>query len=105
MRPAGKGALESLYFHYPTFAARRVAELDGRRDRHPVAIAGAGPIGMTAALVLAQYGISSTLLDRKETFIDGSRAVCIARPSMQILQRIGAVEPLPSKALSRWRNA
>ncbi|MBW8854868.1 MAG: hypothetical protein JF604_11220, partial [Bradyrhizobium sp.] len=50
MRPAGKGTLESLYFDYPQFAARRVPELDGTVTRHPVLIVGAGPIGMTAAL-------------------------------------------------------
>ncbi len=102
MRPAGKGALESLYFDYPQFAARRVPELDGTVTRHPVLIVGAGPIGMTAALVLARYGIGSVLIDRKDTFNDGSRAICIARPSMHILERIGAVAPFVEKALG-WR--
>jgi 3-(3-hydroxy-phenyl)propionate hydroxylase len=102
MRPAGKGPLESLYFNYPIFPARRVAELDGAVTRHPVAIVGAGPIGMTAALVLARYGIRSVLLDRKDTFNDGSRALCIARPSMHILERIGVVTPFLRKALG-WR--
>ena len=64
MRPAGKGPLDSLYFNYPIFPARRVPELDGVSTRHPVAIVGAGPIGMTAALVLARYGIRSVLIDR-----------------------------------------
>src|SRR6266404_6383611 len=102
MRPAGKGALESLYFDYPRFAARRVPEIDGVATRHPVVIVGAGPIGMTAALVLARYGIRSVLLDRKDTFNDGSRAICIARPSMHILDRIGAAAPFVDKALG-WR--
>src|SRR4051795_8577948 len=102
MRPAGKGTLESLYFDYPRFAARRVAELDGATARHPVLIVGAGPIGMTAALVLARYGIKSVLIDRKDTFNDGSRAICIARPSMHILERVGAVAPFVGKALG-WR--
>ena len=102
MRPAGKGPLESLYFDYPRFAARRVPELDGVATRHPVLIVGAGPIGMTAALVLARYGIRSVLIDRKDTFNDGSRAICIARPSMHILERIGAVAPFVDKALG-WR--
>ena len=102
MRPAGKGALELLYFDYPQFAARRVPELDGAVTRHPVLIVGAGPIGMTAALVLARYGIRSVLIDRKDTFNDGSRAICIARPSMHILERIGAVAPFVEKALG-WR--
>ena len=102
MRPAGKGALDSLYFDYPRFAAPRVAELDGVTARHPVLIVGAGPIGMTAALVLARYGIKSVLIDRKDTFNDGSRAICIARPSMHILERIGTVAPFTEKALG-WR--
>ncbi len=102
MRPAGKGPLDSLYFDYPRFAARRVPELDGATARHPVLIVGAGPIGMTAALVLARYGIRCVLIDRKDTFNDGSRAICIARPSMHILERIGAVSPFLEKALG-WR--
>ena len=102
MRPAGKGALESLYFDYPQFTAPRVPELDGMARRHPVLIVGAGPIGMTAALVLARYGVRSVLIDRKDTFNDGSRAICIARPSMHILERIGAVAPFVEKALG-WR--
>src|SRR5882672_9312430 len=102
MRPAGKGALESLYFDYPRFAARHVPELDGAVTRHPVLIVGAGPIGMTAALVLARYGIRCVLIERKDTFNVGSRAICIARPSMHILERIGAVAPFVEKALG-WR--
>src|SRR6476620_4612008 len=102
MRPAGKGPLDSLYFDYPRFAARRVPELDGATAKHPVLIVRAGPIGMTAALVLARYGIKSVLIDRKDTFNDGSRAICIARPSMHILERIGTVAPFAEKALG-WR--
>lgn len=102
MRPAGKGPLESLYFNYPIFPARRVPELDGATARHPVAIVGGGPIGMTAALVLARYGVRSVLIDRKETFNDGSRALCIARVSMHILERIGVITPFLKKALG-WR--
>ena len=94
--------MNSLYFDYPQFAARRVPELDGAVTRQPVLIVGAGPIGMTAALVLARYGIRSVLIDRKDTFNDGSRAICIARPSMHILERIGAVAPFVEKALG-WR--
>ena len=102
MRPAGKGPLDSLYFNYPIFPVGHAPERDGVKVRHPVVIAGAGPIGMTAALALAGYGVRSVLLDRKETFNDGSRAICIARPSMHILERIGTVAPFLAKALG-WR--
>ena len=103
MRPAGRGPLESLYFDYPTFAPPRVAELDGAKKRHRVAIVGAGPIGMTAALTLAKYGIPSVLLDGKNTFNDGSRATCISRSSMQIFDQLCAVEPFINKSLG-WRH-
>src|ERR1700752_439891 len=102
MRPAGKGPLDSLYFHYPIFPAGHAPEREGGERRHPVVIVGAGPIGMTAALALARHGVRSVLLDRKETFNDASRAICIARPSMHILERIGAVAPFLDKALG-WR--
>src|SRR2546430_15855492 len=102
MRPAGKGPLDSLYFNYPIFPVGHAPEREGKATRHPVVVVGAGPIGMTAALALARYGVRSVLIDRKETFNDGSRAICIARPSMHILERIGAVAPFIDKALG-WR--
>jgi 3-(3-hydroxy-phenyl)propionate hydroxylase len=102
MRPAGRGSHESLYFDYPHFDPPRAREHDGDARSHKVAIVGAGPVGMTAALTLARYGIASVLLDRKDTFNDGSRAICIARASMHILDRIGAVAPFLDKALG-WR--
>ena len=104
MRPAGRGELESLYFCYPTFEAAPVLELDGQRPRHPVAIVGGGPIGMTAALALARYGVRSVLIESKRTFNDGSRAICVARASFQILQQIGASEPFLAKALGSVRG-
>ena len=57
-------------------------------------------IPATPERVLARYGVRCVLLDRKETFNDGSRAICIARPSLQILQRIGAVEPFLANLFS-----
>ena len=99
MRPAGQGPLDSLYFRYPHFEAKDVPELHGSNMAHAVVIAGAGPIGMTAALILARHGVRSVLLDRKSTFNDGSRAICIARASMQILERAGAIDAFVAKAL------
>lgn len=103
MRPEGRGELESLYFKYPEFTVTKVPELLGTGVRHPVVIVGAGPVGLTAALTLASYGVRSVLLEKNATFNDGSRAICIARPSCHILERIGAIEPFLEKALG-WRR-
>lgn len=97
MRPQGRGEFDSLYFNYPHFdAPPRGTAAEPRR---PVVIVGAGPVGMTAALTLAQYGVRSLLLDRKDTFNDGSRAICISRSSYYILERLGAVAPFLEKSL------
>jgi 3-(3-hydroxy-phenyl)propionate hydroxylase len=104
MRPAGRGALESLYFRYPQFEAMRAPEADGRNIRHAVVIVGAGPIGLTAALTLARYGVGSVVLERNATFNDGSRAICVARSSMHIFERIGVVQPFLDSALGWTRG-
>ena len=97
MRPAQRGELESLYFNYPHF--------DPPSDRAhltapaKVVIVGAGPVGMTAALSLAQQGIASVAFEAKSTFNDGSRAICVSRSSYNLLQLLGAEKPFVEKAL------
>lgn len=98
MRPAGKSDLDSLYFNYPIFAAPSREQVLAN-SQCKVAIVGAGPIGMFAALNLARFGVPSLLFDNKETFNDGSRAICVQRGSYQALQRAGAVKPFLDKAL------
>ncbi len=46
-----------------------------------------------------KVGIASVLLEAGSTFGDGSRAICVARQSFHILERIGAVAPFLNKAL------
>lgn len=96
MRPAGRGELDSLYFDYPVFdpPARPANE-----EIRPVAIVGAGPVGMVAALSLAQHGLRCVLLDNKATFNDGSRAICISRSSFHILDQLGVVARFLEKSL------
>lgn len=96
MRPAGRGELDSLYFTYPHFAPpQRPAD----ESERPVAIVGAGPVAMVAALTLAHHGVRSILLDNKATFNDGSRAICISRSSFHILDHLGVVAPFLEKSL------
>lgn len=97
MRPAGRSDTNSLYFNYPQFEAP--SDRKHLSDPAPVAVVGAGPIGMTAALGLAREGVRSIVFDTKSTFNDGSRAICVARSSFHILERIGAVAPFLAKSL------
>ncbi|WFM71450.1 FAD-dependent monooxygenase [Halomonas sp. CKK8] len=99
MRPAGRSETDSLYFDYPHFPFVRPPELEGETARHPVAIVGAGPVGVTAALELARHGIASVVLDDKDTVNDGSRAICISRHSLEILQQLGVDAPFEEKGL------
>ena len=97
VRPANSD--QSLYFDYPQFDFQRPAEMDGDAATHPVIIVGGGPVGVTAALELARHGIASVVLDDKNTVNDGSRAICIARHSMECLQQLGLADRFLEKAL------
>ena len=62
--------------------------VEGRR--RPVVVIGAGPVGLTTALALAQYGVPVALIEADDSVCVGSRAICISRRSLEILERVGA---------------
>jgi 3-(3-hydroxy-phenyl)propionate hydroxylase len=55
----------------------------------PVAIVGAGPTGLTAATLLAQYGVECLVLDRWESIYPRPRAVHLDDEVYRILARLG----------------
>lgn len=56
----------------------------------PVLIVGAGPVGLTGAILLARQGIPSIVLEsRPNRTLIGSRAICVQRDVLDILQRAG----------------
>src|SRR3546814_4489729 len=69
----------------------------------PVLIAGGGPVGLTLAALLAEYGIASLTVEADAGYCTGSRAICISRRSQEILAWIGADRPLVEKGLS-WHS-
>ncbi len=93
----------SLYFDYPEYVFKRPVELEGETPQHAVVIVGAGPIGLCAALELARHGIKSVILDDKNTVNEGSRAICIARHSMECLHQLGLAKKFEERALA-WTH-
>jgi 3-(3-hydroxy-phenyl)propionate hydroxylase len=58
----------------------------------PVVIVGAGPTGLTAAALLAQYGVECLVLDRRESPYSRPRAVHLDDEVYRILDRLGLGE-------------
>jgi 2-polyprenyl-6-methoxyphenol hydroxylase-like FAD-dependent oxidoreductase len=55
-----------------------------------VLIVGGGPVGMTAALLLARHGVPSTVLEAAPSReLVGSRSICVQRDVLDILARAG----------------
>lgn len=59
------------------------------RSHYPVVIIGAGPVGVTSATLLAQYGVESLVLDRWPDLYPQPRAVHLDHEIYRILDRLG----------------
>jgi len=90
----------SIYYDYQVFDAW----LPGATPpgRTPVVIAGAGPVGLTAALELARHGVPCVLLEAEQQLSEGSRAIVFTRRSMEILQQVGVAQRVSAHGLP-WR--
>ena len=64
-----------------------------------VVIVGAGPVGALAALELAGSGLNIVLLEARTEIVWTSRAICISRRSLEILDRAGVGEAFEGKGL------
>ncbi|MBR9841738.1 MAG: FAD-dependent oxidoreductase [Rhodobacteraceae bacterium] len=67
--------------------------------RRKVVIVGAGPIGLAAAIDLAQQGVEAIVLDDNDKVSFGSRAICFAKRPLEILDRLGAGKPMVEKGV------
>jgi 3-(3-hydroxy-phenyl)propionate hydroxylase len=93
----------SLYYKYEVHPFEAPPELKGGRSEAPVAIVGAGPIGLLTAIDLARVGVRSILLEAELQVSHGSRALALTRRTMEILQHSGVAEPFIAKGLP-WAN-
>jgi 3-(3-hydroxy-phenyl)propionate hydroxylase len=65
-----------------------------------VVVVGGGPVGLATALGLARRGIRSVVIEADDSVCQGSRAACISRRSLEILEGLGVVEPFLEKGVA-----
>lgn len=77
----------------------KVPDQDLPVRRHPVVIVGGGPIGMALALDLGRKGTPVLVLDDHEGVGQGSRAICFAKRTLEIADRLGAASAMVDKGV------
>nr|WP_315463667.1 FAD-dependent oxidoreductase [uncultured Rhodoferax sp.] len=89
-------AVQAIEFPY-----RRSPDQDAATPvRHPVVVVGAGPVGLTLAIDLAQRGQRVVVLDNDYKLSFGSRALCFAKRTLEIWDRLGVGDPMVDKGVS-----
>jgi len=87
---------QALRFEHTRHADQDAAE----PARHPVVVVGAGPVGLALAIDLAQRGVRVVLLDNDNTLSTGSRAICFAKRTLEIFDRLGCGQRMVDKGVS-----
>jgi 3-(3-hydroxy-phenyl)propionate hydroxylase len=70
--------------------------------RHLIVVVGAGPVGLTVSLDLAQRGLDVVLLDDADRIGEGSRGICWAKRTLEIWDRLGVAAPMVAKGVT-WK--
>ena len=95
----GPGERKTLF----RFAYCRSPDQDAAAPvRHPAVVVGAGPVGLTAAIDLALRGIRVVVLDDADRIGEGSRAICFAKRTLEIWDRLGVADPMVAKGVT-WK--
>jgi 3-(3-hydroxy-phenyl)propionate hydroxylase len=101
--PATAGQTSTSPVDYQTlrFGHRRASELDKPDNTiHPVVVVGAGPVGLAAAIDLAQQGVPVVIVDSGDSLSVGSRAVCYSKRALEIFGRLGCGQRMVDKGVS-----
>lgn len=86
------------------FAYRRSPDQDAAAPvRHPVVVVGAGPVGLTLALDLARRQVPVVLIDDADRIGEGSRAICFAKRTLEIFDRLGLAQAMVDKGVT-WQK-
>src|SRR5438105_1312265 len=97
----GVGAAMMADYQKVEFRYVRSRDQDAREPvHHPVVVVGAGPVGLTAAIDLAQQGVPVVVLDDDNKLSSGSRAICFAKRTLEIWDRLGCGERMVQKGVS-----
>jgi 3-(3-hydroxy-phenyl)propionate hydroxylase len=84
------------------FGYRRHADQEraaGDIAEHPVVVVGAGPVGLSLAIDLAQRGQNVVLLDDADRIGEGSRAICFSKRSLEYWDRLGVGDRMVDKGV------
>lgn len=88
-------------YDYRPFAYSTPPELSGEATtRKPVVIVGAGPVGLAAAIDLALHDIPVVVLDDSDVVSVGSRAICWAKRTLEIFDRLGIGQRVVDKGVT-----
>ena len=92
---------DAVDYQQVVFDYRRHADQDAAPPaRRPVAIVGAGPVGLALAIDLAQRSVPVVVLDNDSTLSTGSRAICFAKRTLEIFDRLGCGHRMADKGVS-----
>lgn len=89
-------------YDYKPYDYVKPPELSGGATDAPVAIVGAGPIGLCMAIDLAQRGVKSVVLDDNNVVSVGSRAICWSKRTLEVFDRLGVGERMLDKGIT-WK--
>src|SRR4051794_41207373 len=66
---------------------------------YPVVVVGAGPVGLSLSIDLAQRAQSVVLLDDADRIGEGSRAICFSKRSLEFWDRLGVGQRMVGKGV------
>src|SRR5258708_1750381 len=66
---------------------------------YPVVVVGAGPVGLSLSIDLAQRGQRVVLLDDADRIGEGSRAICFSKRSLEYWDRLGIGQRMVGKGV------
>ena len=82
---------------------RQSANQDASRPaRYPIVIVGGGPVGLALAADLGTRGVPCVVVDGKAEFGEGSRGLCYAKRTLEILDRLGVGDRAVAKGVT-WQ--